>query len=49
MSRIVVHGGGPLEGAVTIAGATKNAGTKLMAAALLAPGVTVISNIPPCR
>ncbi|HEY1740772.1 MAG TPA: UDP-N-acetylglucosamine 1-carboxyvinyltransferase, partial [Acidimicrobiia bacterium] len=46
MSRIVVRGGGPLEGRVAIAGATKNEGTKLMAAALLARGRTVISNIP---
>src|SRR3954468_24790883 len=46
MSRIVVRGGGPLEGRVGIAGATKNEGTKLMAAALLAQGRTVISNIP---
>jgi UDP-N-acetylglucosamine 1-carboxyvinyltransferase len=46
MSQIVVRGGGPLEGRVTIAGATKNEGTKLMAAALLARGRTVISNIP---
>src|SRR6185312_11961045 len=46
MSRIVVRGGGPLEGRVAIAGATKNEGTKLMAAALLAPGRTVITNIP---
>src|SRR3954454_2124895 len=46
MSRIVVRGGGPLEGRVGIAGATKNEGTKLMAAALLTQGRTVISNIP---
>ncbi|HEY1738247.1 MAG TPA: UDP-N-acetylglucosamine 1-carboxyvinyltransferase [Acidimicrobiia bacterium] len=46
MSRIVVRGGGPLEGRVAIAGATKNEGTKLMAAALLARGRTIISNIP---
>ncbi len=46
MSRIVVRGGGPLEGRVSIAGATKNEGTKLMAAALLARGRTTITNIP---
>src|SRR3954469_461818 len=46
MSRIVVRGGGPLEGRVGIAGATKNEGTKLMAAALLARRRTTISNIP---
>src|SRR3954462_13185023 len=46
MSRIVVRGGGPLEGRAVIAGATKNEGTKLMAAALLTRGRTVLSNIP---
>lgn len=47
MSRYVVRPGAPLEGAVRISGATKNAGTKQMAAALLAPGVTVLRNLPP--
>ncbi len=47
MDRFVVRPGGPLSGTVRICGATKNAGTKQMAAALLAPGITTIRNIPP--
>ena len=46
MSRIVVQGGGTLEGTVRVSGATKNEGTKIMAAALLAPGECRIKNIP---
>lgn len=46
MSRIVVQGGGALHGSVSVSGATKNEGTKIMAAALLAPGECRISNIP---
>jgi UDP-N-acetylglucosamine 1-carboxyvinyltransferase len=42
-----VRPGPPLEGSVRVPGATKNSGTKQLAAALLAPGVTTISNIPP--
>jgi UDP-N-acetylglucosamine 1-carboxyvinyltransferase len=45
--RYVVHAGGPLEGEVTVSGATKNSGTKQMAAALLAPGTSVLHNMPP--
>lgn len=47
MSRYVVHPGPPLEGLVKVSGATKNAGLKQMAAALLAPGVTILRNLPP--
>ena len=47
MSRYVVRPGSPLEGIVKISGATKNAGLKQMAAALLTPGVTVLRNLPP--
>lgn len=47
MSRYVVRPGPPLEGVVRISGATKNAGTKQMAAALLASGTTVLRNLPP--
>ncbi|HEY7135213.1 MAG TPA: UDP-N-acetylglucosamine 1-carboxyvinyltransferase [Acidimicrobiia bacterium] len=47
MSRFVVRPGPPLSGVVQVSGATKNSGCKQMAAALLAPGVTVIRNIPP--
>jgi UDP-N-acetylglucosamine 1-carboxyvinyltransferase len=42
---IIVTGGAPLEGTVNIAGA-KNSVLKLMAASLLAPGVTTIKNVP---
>jgi len=44
---IQVCGGGPLSGTVRVSGATKNAGLKLMAAALLAPGVTTLRNLDP--
>ena len=47
MTRFLVRPGGRLEGSIRIPGATKNSGTKQMAAALLAPGVTTITNIPP--
>jgi UDP-N-acetylglucosamine 1-carboxyvinyltransferase len=45
MDRLVVTGGAPLSGSVPIAGA-KNSALKLMAAALLAPGRSVIHNVP---
>ena len=45
MQRIIVHGGGPLAGAVPIAGA-KNSALKLMAATLLTEGRHVIDNVP---
>lgn len=45
MQSIRVTGGKPLSGSVTVVGA-KNSGLKLMAAALLAPGVTTIRNMP---
>src|SRR3954465_15928165 len=41
----VVRARGPLHGTVRVSGATKNAGTKQMAAALLAPGVTTLRNV----
>ena len=47
MSRFVVRGGNELSGAVRVAGMTKNAGLKQMAAALLAPGTTVLRNVTP--
>jgi UDP-N-acetylglucosamine 1-carboxyvinyltransferase len=43
----VVRAGLPLQGSVRVSGATKNAGTKQMAAALLAPGVTTLRNLNP--
>src|SRR4051794_25738827 len=42
---IRIEGGARLAGEVTVAGA-KNSALKLMAAALLAPGETVIANVP---
>jgi UDP-N-acetylglucosamine 1-carboxyvinyltransferase len=47
MSRYIVRSGSPLAGAVPISGATKNSGLKQMAAALLAPGTTVLHNMCP--
>jgi UDP-N-acetylglucosamine 1-carboxyvinyltransferase len=49
MTSFRVRSRGPLQGRVTISGASKNAGTKQMAAALLAPGVTNLRNIPVVR
>jgi UDP-N-acetylglucosamine 1-carboxyvinyltransferase len=47
MTRFRVRSSGPLSGRVQVSGATKNSGLKLMAAALLAPGVTTLRNVPP--
>lgn len=49
MTRFRVRANGPLEGVVRLSGATKNSGLKHMAAALLAPGVTTLRNMPPVR
>ncbi len=49
MTRCRVRATGPLEGAVQVSGATKNSGLKHMAAALLAPGVTTLRNMPAVR
>jgi UDP-N-acetylglucosamine 1-carboxyvinyltransferase len=46
MTRFRVRASGPLEGVVRLSGATKNSGLKQMAAALLAPGVTTLRNMP---
>jgi UDP-N-acetylglucosamine 1-carboxyvinyltransferase len=46
VSRYVVRASGPLWGTVSVSGATKNSGLKQMAAALLAPGVTRLRNMP---
>ncbi len=43
----LVAAGEPLSGTVRVSGATKNAGLKQMAAALLTPGVTVLRNLDP--
>ncbi|HME71618.1 MAG TPA: UDP-N-acetylglucosamine 1-carboxyvinyltransferase [Myxococcota bacterium] len=48
MDRIVVHGGAPLEGTVTVSG-SKNSTLALMASALLAEGETVLHNVPRVR
>ena len=45
MERLLVTGGARLAGSVRISGA-KNSALKLMAAALLAPGRTVLHNVP---
>lgn len=45
MERLLVKGGARLSGTVRISGA-KNSALKLMAAALLAPGRTVLRNVP---
>ncbi len=48
MDRLIVTGGRPLRGAVGINGA-KNSALKLMAAALLAPGESVVDGVPHIR
>lgn len=47
MDAFVVRPGRPFSGTVAVSGMTKNAGLKQMAAALLAPGVTRLSNLSP--
>ncbi|MGH9031918.1 MAG: UDP-N-acetylglucosamine 1-carboxyvinyltransferase [Acidimicrobiia bacterium] len=46
-SRFVVRPSPSLSGTVRVSGATKNAGLKQMAAALLAPGTTILRNVTP--
>jgi len=48
MDRLFVTGGTPLEGSVRVSGA-KNSALKLMAAAILAPGCSVVRNVPRIR
>ncbi len=45
MDAIIVTGGAPLSGEIRVGGA-KNSALKLMAASLLAPGVTTLRNVP---
>ncbi|MBE0476169.1 MAG: UDP-N-acetylglucosamine 1-carboxyvinyltransferase [Coriobacteriia bacterium] len=45
MPRFVIHGGNPLTGEVGVGGA-KNSALKLMAASVLAPGLTRLRNVP---
>jgi len=47
LTRYVVRGGRRLSGTVRVAGMTKNAGLKQMAASLLAHGTTVLRNVTP--
>ena len=47
MDAVAVRPGPPLSGVIKVSGATKNSGLKQLAAALLAPGVTVVRNLPP--
>ena len=49
MTRFRIRASGPLAGRVQPSGATKNAGLKQMAAALLVPGVTTLRNVPTVR
>jgi UDP-N-acetylglucosamine 1-carboxyvinyltransferase len=46
MDKIVIKGGIPLKGSVSISG-SKNASLPIMVAALLAPGKSILSNVPP--
>jgi len=45
MDKIVIHGGHPLHGEVTVSG-SKNAALPILAAALLAPGSHTLHNVP---
>ncbi|MEZ5170714.1 MAG: UDP-N-acetylglucosamine 1-carboxyvinyltransferase [Acidimicrobiia bacterium] len=47
MDRLLVRPGNALSGSVRVSGATKNSGCKQMAAALMAPGRSRLSNMPP--
>ena len=48
MDKLVVHGGSPLEGPLTVGG-SKNTALPLMAATLLAEGTSRITNVPDLR
>ncbi|MDQ3943987.1 MAG: UDP-N-acetylglucosamine 1-carboxyvinyltransferase [Actinomycetota bacterium] len=45
--RFVIRPGPPLEGEIRVSGATKNSGLKQLAAAILAPGTSTFTNMPP--
>ena len=47
MDRFLVRPGSALSGEVRVSGATKNSGLKQLAAAILAPGASVLRNMPP--
>ncbi len=46
MTSFLIEGGRPLVGEVSCSGAGKNSALKLLAAALLAPGIAVVRNVP---
>ena len=48
MDQLLIEGGTPLYGTIGISGA-KNAALPLMAAALLAPGIHTLHNVPDLR
>ncbi len=48
MDKFVITGGTPLRGEITVGG-SKNTALPLMTAALLAPGVTTLTNVPALR
>ncbi|MCX6639331.1 MAG: UDP-N-acetylglucosamine 1-carboxyvinyltransferase [bacterium] len=48
MDKFVIYGGSPLQGTASISG-SKNASLPLMAAALLAPGIHRLQNVPSLR
>src|SRR3954470_17094336 len=49
MEAVRVRPSGPLSGTIKVSGATKNSGLKQLAAALLAPGITHVRNLPRVR
>src|SRR6478735_6453097 len=49
MEAVRVRPSGALSGTIKVSGATKNSGLKQLAAALLAPGVTHVRNLPRVR
>jgi len=49
MEAVRVRPSGPLSGTIKVSGATKNSGLKQLAAALLAPGVTHVRDLPRVR
>lgn len=48
MEKLIIEGGRPLNGEISISGA-KNAALPLLAATLLAPGIHVLTNVPDLR
>ena len=48
MEQLIIRGGKPLKGEVTISG-SKNAALPIITASLLAPGVHQITNVPELR